>query len=99
MDRLRLRQLVLEFATLAVYNIPDDEEEVPTLPEMIKMWADDPYCMLSSMFLGYVIGEGEDINTFTPEALHLAVLSVSECENSSVEFDWLGDCDATNKPH
>ncbi len=99
MDNIRLRQLVLEFVKLAVYAVPVDEAEDFTVPEMLTTWAADPGCMLSSMFLGYVIGEGEDINAFSPEALRLAVLSCAECESSDVNFDWIGDCDATSKPH
>jgi len=99
MDTLRLRQLVVEFVVLAVDAVPVDEQEDFTVPEMLKTWAADPECMLSPMFLGYVIGEGEDINAFSPEALHLAVLSSAELQASNVDFDWIGDCDATHKPH
>ena len=99
MDNLRLRQLVEEFVVLAIAAVPDDEDEDFTVPEMTKMWANDPQCMLSPMFLGYCLGEGEDINAFTPEALHLAVLSSAELLTSNVEFDWIGECDATSKPN
>ncbi len=99
MDRLRLRQLINEFVVLAVDAIPDDEEEEFTVEEMLKSWADDPECMLSPMFIGYMLGEGEDINAFCPEALHLAVITELELMNSNVEFDWIGACDATSKPN
>ena len=99
MDVLRLRQLVVEFVVLAVDAVPTDEEEDYDVPEMLRLWSDDPTCMLSTMFLGYCLGEGEDINAFTPEALHLAVMSAAELVTSNVEFDWIGDIDATNKPH
>lgn len=104
MDRLRLRQLVMEFATLAIDNIPveeyeDAEEDALTIPEMLRLWGAEPECMLSSMFLGYVIGEGECINDFSPEALHLAVEAASLDESSNVDFDWIGDCDVTSKPN
>ncbi len=100
MDNLRLRQLVEEFVKLAVDAVPVEEgKEEFSHAELYKVWSDDPECMLSPMFLGYVLGEGEDINAFTPEDMHLAILAGSECENSNVEFDWLGDLDATSKPH
>jgi hypothetical protein len=100
MDRARLVQLINEFATLATDCIPvqysdESEPSTLTLPELLRIWGKEPQCMLSTMFLGYCIGEGEDINAFSPEALHLAVLSACDV----VEFDWLGDIDATSKPH
>jgi len=99
MDNIRLRQLVTEFVVLAVDAIPDEEEEEFTVAEMTKNWAADPECMLSPMFIGYCLGEGEDINAFSPEALHLAVLSSAELQASNVDFDWIGECDATSKPN
>ena len=100
MDRARLVQLINEFATLAMDSIPvqhsdESEPSILTLPELLKVWAKEPECLLSAMFLGYCLGEGEDINSFSPAALHLAVMSAVE----GVDFDWLGDCDATSKPH
>jgi hypothetical protein len=95
MDRVRLVQLVQEFVVLAVDAVPTTTDESYTKEEMLALWGADEYCMLSTMFLGYCMGEGEDINAFTPQAMHLAVLSAAD----GVEFDWIGDCDVTSKPH
>lgn len=67
--------------------------------EILQVWAREPECMLSPMFLGYCLGEGADINAFSPAILHLTVISMAEIQESDVEFDWLGDLDATSKPH
>jgi len=104
MDRARLQQLIQEFTVLAIESIPvqyDGETAATTMTnlEMLQVWAREPECMLSPMFLGYCMGEGEDVNAFSPETLHLTVISMAEIEESDVKFDWLGDLDATSKPH
>ncbi len=104
MDRVRLQQLIQEFTVLAIENIPaqySDETEAHNMTdlEILQVWAREPECMLSPMFLGYCMGEGEDINAFSPETLHLTIISMAEIQESDVEFDWLGDLDATSKPH
>jgi len=104
MDRARLKQLIQEFTVLAIESIPvqySDETESSTMTnkEILQVWAREPECMLSPMFLGYCMGEGEDVNAFSPETLHLTVIAMCECEESNVNFDWIGDLDATSKPH
>ncbi len=104
MDRLRLRQLVLEFTKLAIDNVlvqvyEDGEPSTLTTAELLRVWGDDPTCLLSPMFIGYAMGEGEDVNAFTPEVLSLAVKTALIGESKDVDFDWMGDCDVTSKPH
>ena len=104
MERARLRQLVIEFSKLAMEAVPvqysdENKPEKLTLEEMLKVWSDAPECLLSPMFLGYCMGEGEDINAFSQESLTLAVISAALGESSDVDFDWIGECDAQNKPH
>lgn len=104
MDRARLKQLIQEFIVLAIDSIPvqydgETAATVMTNTEILQVWAREPECMLSPMFLGYCMGEGEDVNDFSPEILHLTVLSMAESAASSVDFDWIGDCNATDKPH
>ena len=105
MDKLRLRVLVLEFLALAVESIliedyeDDDEAYYLDVPQMLAMWMKLPDCQLSSMFIGYALALGEDINTFSPEDLALAVQTALVGDDENVNFDWLGDVDATQKPH
>lgn len=104
MDRARLQQLIQEFTVLAIESIPvqySDEKESSTMTnlEILQVWAREPECMLSPMFLGYCMGEGEDVNSFSPHTLHLTVIAMAEIGKSDVEFDWIGDLDATSKPH
>ena len=104
MDRTRLKQLIQEFIVLAIDSIPvqyDGETKATTMTntEILQVWAREPECMLSPMFLGYCMGEGEDVNDFSPETLHLTVLSMAESATSDVNFDWMGDIDAKSKPH
>lgn len=104
MDRTRLMQLIKEFTVLAIESIPvqySDEKESSTMTdkEILQVWAREPECMLSPMFLGYCMGEGEDVNSFSPHTLHLTVIAMAECIDSNVNFDWIGDLDATDKPH
>lgn len=104
MDRARLKQLIKEFAVLTIDSIPaqyDGETEAHNMTdlEILQVWAREPECMLSPMFLGYCLGEGEDVNSFSPETLHLTIISMAEIAASDLEFDWIGDLDATSKPH
>ncbi len=104
MDRARLQQLITEFIVLAIDSLPVQysNENKPLMLshlEMLQVWAQEPGCELSPMFLGYCLGEGEDINAFSPDSLHLTVISMVELETSNVKFDWLGELDATSKPH
>jgi hypothetical protein len=104
MDRARLKQLIQEFIVLAIDSIPvqyDGETKATTMTnvEILQVWAKEPECMLSPMFLGYCMGEGEDVNAFSPKTLHLSVVAMAEIAASDLEFDWMGDLDATSKPH
>jgi len=104
MDRARLMQLIKEFTVLAIESIPaqySDETKAHKMndKEVLQVWAREPECMLSPMFLGYCLGEGEDVNSFSPKTLHLTVIAMAECIDSNVNFDWMGDLHATSKPH
>ena len=104
MDSIRLKQLLTEYSALAVDAIPvqykdDSDPQDLTIAELFEVWSKEPECLLSPMFLGYVLGEGEDINSFSPLELHLAILSIHESKSSNVDFDWLGELDVKNKPH
>ena len=103
MDTAELQKFVVSFIELAVVSVlieDVDEKEHQYLNSkgMLGMWAQLPDCQLSSMFLGYVMGQGVDINTFTPRQLEQAVIAAAGGQGN-VDFDWIGDCDATDKPH
>ncbi len=104
MDDIRLKQLLNEFAILAVDSIPvqysdETEPSALTIPELFEVWCKEPDCMLSPMFSGYCLGEGEDINSYSPHELHLAIYREHQCLSGAVDFDWIGDCHAPYKPH
>jgi len=65
----------------------------------LALWMKVPDCQLAPMFLGWVLAQDYNINSFTPSELEKAVQVALVGENKNVMFDWLGDTDATNKPH
>lgn len=101
MEAIELREQVLAFLDLAIDSLQIEKGDGDWLskPEILQMWSDLPDCQLTPMFIGYSLAKGYDINVFTPEDLALAVKSIVLCDKDSVEFDWLGGCDATDKPH
>lgn len=100
MDRLKLRLVILDFLDAAEPSMHmEDPDSVPlTRDEVVSMWMGLPDCQLTHMFLGFALARGIDIDTFTPHELQLAIQTVS-IGVDDVDFDWLGDCDATHKPH
>ena len=101
MQAERLRKLVLEFADAASDSVlvTDGEEAAQITPEaMLGMWMERPDCTLHPMFVGWVLGKGVNINSFTPEELELAVQVAYVGDNKNVMFDYTGDLDAESKP-
>lgn len=101
MEATKLRELVLEFLALAVVSVQienADGDGFFDANEILAMWIKVPECQLTSMFLGYVMAMGHDINSFTPEEMDLAV-QTALVGDDGVDFDWLGGIDATQKPH
>ncbi len=101
MDKLKLRELVLEFLDAAIDSIQIQNakgDEYLNKEEILAMWIKLPNCMLAPMFLGYVLALGHDINSFTPTDMDLAV-QTALVGDDGVDFDWMGGCDATSKPH
>ncbi len=100
MDRLKLRELVWQFLEDAEpsMHLESEGEDAFTLPEVAETWSRLPDCQLTAMFLGYAIGKGVDIDTFTNIDLEKAVQTLA-LKADAVDFDWIGDIDATSKPH
>ena len=101
MEAIKLRELVLEFLEAAVDSIQIENAEGDgylDVNEILAMWIQLPDCQLSSMFLGFALAQGVDINSFSPEEMDRAV-QTALVGADGVNFDWLGDCDATSKPH
>lgn len=65
----------------------------------LALWMQVPDSAYSPMFLGWILAKGYNINSFSPSHLEHAVQTALVGENKNVMFDWLGDSDATNKPH
>ncbi len=101
MEAIELREQVLAFLDTAIESlqIEKGDGEWLTKPEILEMWDNLPDCQLTPMFIGYSLAKGYNINAFTPNDLALAVKSIVACDSGNVEFDWLGGCDATDKPH
>ncbi len=104
MDKLQLRKLVIEFAALAADSIllaqeGDSTGEQYSTQEVLEVWEQRPDCHLSTMFIGYALGKGVDVNLFTMDDLNLAVIVAVTGADPTIDFDWLGDIDATSKPN
>ncbi len=109
MTAAELKQFVLEFVKVAAPTIKCQftEDGVPTeegagymsTEQVLATWMQLPDCAFSSMFIGWMMGTGEDINSFSPFMLEQAVEHALVGEDKNVIFDWYGDDDATSKPH
>ncbi len=108
MTTAELKEFVLEFIKVAAPTVkcqftddgvPDDEASYMSTDEVLATWMQIPDCAFSSMFIGWMMGTGEDVNTFSPFMLAQAVEHALVGENKNVMFDWYGDDDATSKPH
>ncbi len=102
MERERLQQLVMEFSTIVSDNLKFASDNEPlevskTATEVYSIWLASINGMLSPMFLGYAMGEGEDIDFIGQPDIVLALHSLIELND--VEFDWLGELDAKSIPH
>lgn len=101
MEAIVLREQVLEFLAAAIDSIQIENVEGDAyldVNEILAMWTKLPDCQLTPMFLGYLLARGFDINSFSPEQMDLAV-QTALVGDDGVDFDWLGDCDGTSKPH
>ena len=97
-----LRKLVLEFVKVIapVVSVYDGiNEGTIDAEQTLALWMQVPDSSYSPMFLGWALAKGHDINGFTPSQLELAVQTALVGDNKNVMFDWLGDADASNKPH
>ncbi len=65
----------------------------------LALWMQRPDCQLSPMFIGWVLAQDYNINSFSPAELEHAVQRALVGDNKTVLFDWLGDTDVNNKPH
>lgn len=100
MDRLKLRLVIIEFIEVVLPSMKAENVitgETLNSEEVVKMWMGLPDCQLTQMFLGFALAKGIDIETFTPDELHLAIATVS-IGVDGVEFDWIGDWNDKSKP-
>lgn len=65
----------------------------------LALWMQVPDSSYSAMFMGWLLAQGYNINSFSPNQLEHAVQAALVGENKNVMFDWLGDTDASTKPH
>ncbi len=97
-----LRKLVLEFVEVVapVVCVSDGTNDGTISAEhTLALWMQVPDSSYSPMFLGWALAKGIDINSFSPSMLEQAVQTALVGENKNVMFDWLGDGDASDKPH
>lgn len=97
-----LRELVAEFATIvAPVVMVSDGTDAGMLDAggTLALWMQVPDSSYSPMFLGWLIAKGYDINSFSPAEMEHAVQIALVGDNKNIIFDWLGDPDASQKPH
>lgn len=97
-----LSALVREFADTVAPMIDvsagADEGKI-SADDTLAVWMQVPECAYTPMFLGWLIAQGHDITTFSTGELEKAVQHALVGDNKNVMFDWLGDSDASQKPH
>lgn len=100
MDRLKLQVILNDFLDVVMESIAvqDSTDDHLTRKETTAMWVRLPDCQLTPMFLGFALARGVDINTFNPIDIEHALKTLG-IGDDGVDFDWIGECDATDKPH
>jgi len=102
MEADELRKLVLQFVEQAspiVMVSTGTESGILDVQGTLSLWMQVPDCSYTAMFLGWALASGHDINSFSPKELTQAVQTALVGDNKNVMFDWLGDADASDKPH
>ncbi|MEE8208393.1 MAG: hypothetical protein V3T88_05510 [Nitrosomonadaceae bacterium] len=101
MNLIELKALVVEFSGVASSSVlaSDGEEVMEFTPEAIlELWMERPNSSIQPMFVGWVLGKGIDVDSFTPELLGLAVQELVVGVGKNV-MEYIGDIDGTSKPH
>jgi hypothetical protein len=94
--------LIREFVELVspMVKVSDGVDEVHLSADgTLSLWMQVPDCSYKPMFLGWLLAQGHNINSFSPAHLEQAVQHALVGENKNVMFDYLGDWDAKDKPH
>ena len=97
-----LPKLVVEFLEQAtpeiVVAVGDTEEDIGLLDvqSTLAMWMQLPDCSYSSMFVGWTLAKGYDINSYSPLDLEKAVQVALVGDNKNVMFDYLGTGDSND---
>lgn len=97
-----LTKLVREFVEIVspIVMVSDGTEEgMLDADGTLAIWMQLPDSCYSAMFMGWLLAKGCDINSFSPATLEKSVQFALVGDNKNVMFDWLGDGDATTKPH
>ena len=101
-DKKELAPLIREFTELVAGTILVSDgvtSGVLDVDGTLALWMQVPDGQLTPMFLGWILAQGYDLNSFTPSELEQEVQHALVGENKNVMFDWLGDTDAKNKSH
>lgn len=102
LDVKALVPLAREFIELIapIVRVSDGVDIVPLDADAtLSLWMQVPESSYSPMFLGWLVAQGYNINSFSPDMMAAAVQRALVGENKNVMFDYLGDWDAKNKPH
>lgn len=94
--------LIRDFAAIIapIVKVSSGLDGIINAEGTLSLWMQFPDSSYSPMFLGWLLANDYDINSFSPDDLAQAVQIASVGENKNVMFDWYGESDdATDKPH